>query len=127
MVLQRAYQKYSTEEDFPAKLFVQAPLVVIDNIAPQASIYSPPVLTEEAVFPLDIALPEAVLPLDIALSQDPAMVSVIQIEKALLTDHWHLNEASCHSPSDPPDLAIFDIITATTVQLANTYSGLGKD
>jgi len=116
MVRQRAYQKYSTEEDFPAKLFAQAPLVGIDNIAPQASIYSPPVLTEEAV-----------LPLDIALSQDPAMVSVIQIEKALLTDHWHLNEASCHSPSDPPDLAIFDIITATKVQLVNTYSGLGKD
>jgi len=107
--LQTTYQKYSTKEDFPAKLFVQALLLAIDNIAPQTRIHSLPVLAHEAAFPLDKALP------------------VIQIEKALSTDHWHLNEASCHSPSDPPDLAIFDIITATKVQLVNTYSGLGKD
>ena len=41
------------------------------------------------------------------------MVPLTQIRKALLTDYWHLNEASCHSPSDLPDLAISDIITST--------------
>jgi hypothetical protein len=116
MVLQISYQKYSIKEDFPAKLLVQAPLLVIHKMASQTSICSPPHLTDETAFPPDMALP-----------QNPATVPVTQIGKALLTDHWHLNEASCHSPSDPPDLAILDIITATKLLLVNTYSGLGKD
>jgi len=94
-----AYQKYSTQEGFPAKLFVQDPLVVIDKIAPQVH----PLADEAAFFP------------DIAPPQDPAMVSAPQIQKALLTDHWHLNDSSCHSPSDPPDLAIFDIVNGYKV------------
>jgi hypothetical protein len=81
----------------------------------------------ETALPLDIALLEIALPPDMVPSQNPAMVSVTQIGKALLTDHWYLNEASCHSPSDPPDRAIFDIITATKLLLVNTYRGLGKD
>jgi len=110
MEVPTAYQKYSTQADFPAKLFVQGPLVVIDKIAPQVRL-----LADEAAFIPDMALPQAVFFPDIAPPQDPAMVSVTQIQKALLTDHWHLNDASCHSPSDPPDLAIFDIVTATKV------------
>jgi len=102
------YQKCSIEEAFPAKLFVQAPLGAIDNIAPQARRYALSLLAGEAAFLLDPAM----------------MGSVIQIQKALLTDHWHLIDASCRSPSDPPDRAIFGLIT-TNLFLLN--SGLGKD